>query len=625
MSITNEINSRKDLLGICKNFRKIIITGPQRSGTTFLTRQLAEHLSITPIYLENFYVHDEDKFVELLNSEEKAVIQCPTMSHLLHELALDGVLVIFMRRKLEDIIASEARIHWEDQSLYLRGVHMDEAVFEKAKYLKSNIPDLNFYQHVSEIKVQAWSYYQSERIKDKVELSYSSLEQMFPDAWIKKVNRSEFHPRQTESDALKDSLVNRSRQMLSVNNQDHFCQLFVDSGKGFSEEHSMRKRIFAGLNKIVFDLNDFSNIENLRFDPLNDFARVEIIDIKAYHDQKSHIVDIEDHNGTESDGNITFNHNDPNIFLSVPSFHPEYLEISFAMENQENTLKYLYEKEKEKNLPPVSDNKKKKKGESDILLKKINGKLNLQAGELSFIKSLITKIKPGDKDQPVTIDRSNLVSNDDIAALIEKEERIKSKLIHLETTLSEKQLTIKSLLAMTGVEIKTALDKINATFEANEKNLVIIEEYRKNTNELEKEIAVLKFQLEQNKDLDKDKEKKYKAVSDKLDSLKIENAKLQEAIKIFSKNERTLKSLRKSLEKKSLEIKVQGTKHKDEKVKLENEISVLKADYETLNTEYNELLTRCNSLQEELLLKEQIKREYDRLLGELNFITTEML
>lgn len=110
-----------DLLEIVEGFRKydrVVITGPQRSGTHIAAKIVADVLG-WPDIEENYITmgqhhrrnkrgsHDENYFRWV--SEPKTrhqVLQCPSISHACH-LTPKGTLVVFMLRGVEEIIASD--------------------------------------------------------------------------------------------------------------------------------------------------------------------------------------------------------------------------------------------------------------------------------------------------------------------------------------------------------------------------------------------------------------------------------------------------------------------------------------------------------------------------------------
>jgi len=61
--------------------------------------------------------------------------------------------------------------------------------------------------------------------------------------------------------------------------KNDFAQLFIDNGGGFNEQNSIKinfENMNEGMRLLEFDLTDYKNINNLRFDPLNQQANIEI-------------------------------------------------------------------------------------------------------------------------------------------------------------------------------------------------------------------------------------------------------------------------------------------------------------------------------------------------------------
>ena len=105
--------------------RRILVTGPQRSGTTIAGRMIASDTGHRYIDEAEFGVYDVDAWRELLTLDD-VVIQCPHMFKPALDEARIDVLVVLMRRDLEAIHASESRISWEDT---YRGNSAELAVF----------------------------------------------------------------------------------------------------------------------------------------------------------------------------------------------------------------------------------------------------------------------------------------------------------------------------------------------------------------------------------------------------------------------------------------------------------------------------------------------------------------
>ncbi|CAK0763193.1 O-antigen biosynthesis protein [Gammaproteobacteria bacterium] len=100
----------------------------------------------------------------------------------------------------------------------------------------------------------------------------------------------------------------------------YYAQLFIDTGIGFNEGQSINVPVHGQEHIIEFDLSDYDNVKNLRFDPVNDIlifylkniqiinAAGEIISITTYQSNAYN----------QSDQNLLFNTVDPQIiFTSV--------------------------------------------------------------------------------------------------------------------------------------------------------------------------------------------------------------------------------------------------------------------------------------------------------------------
>ncbi|MFW6069662.1 MAG: hypothetical protein ACOC9X_01340 [bacterium] len=160
-----------------------IVTGPQRSGTTIAARILAADWGRQYIPEETFAAHDEDAFYHTVYSchtgARPAVIQAPGMAHVLEYVATPRVLVVWILRPLDEILASQARIDWT--RLW--------APRERAKY-----PGWPRHWPVALIKYRRWRQVR-EHVPHWVQLPYRRLEGH--PLWVPAEERRTFGPRQT--------------------------------------------------------------------------------------------------------------------------------------------------------------------------------------------------------------------------------------------------------------------------------------------------------------------------------------------------------------------------------------------------------------------------------------------
>jgi hypothetical protein len=99
----------KKLQGL-KN-KKIVVSGPQRSGTRFATKCLAHDLGITYIDELDFEIDNFVKAINLCKNTPQFAMQAPALSHRLQEFPRT-IIFIFMIRNVDDILASQRRIGW---------------------------------------------------------------------------------------------------------------------------------------------------------------------------------------------------------------------------------------------------------------------------------------------------------------------------------------------------------------------------------------------------------------------------------------------------------------------------------------------------------------------------------
>jgi hypothetical protein len=167
-----------------QKFLRIFVSGPQRSGTTIVTKMLAQDLGFEEV--------QELPSLEAAQSlRDNVVAQCPQLTSFLHEFTAPNSAVVFMCRSFKDIIASGARIGWN-------GGH---EMHEVKKY-KERFPDY-FVEgyHVSAIVQNVWLTYQMPLMQVPFfNLPYKSLKDH--PLYIPKTDRKNFKSKQTRSDDM---------------------------------------------------------------------------------------------------------------------------------------------------------------------------------------------------------------------------------------------------------------------------------------------------------------------------------------------------------------------------------------------------------------------------------------
>jgi len=157
-------------------FDTILVTGPQRSGSRICAKMIAhdtghEYIDEDDLEMESLY-----RLCSIMGERRNIVVQCPVLCRYVHMFGTDEVAVVLMRRKVEDIIASQQRISWTWEWLELARYDRVDGI-------------------IAEIKYQFWEQYQKKRIKHAFEIEYDSL--AAHPLWVKKDKRQNFNARQT--------------------------------------------------------------------------------------------------------------------------------------------------------------------------------------------------------------------------------------------------------------------------------------------------------------------------------------------------------------------------------------------------------------------------------------------
>lgn len=162
-------------------FDKILVTGPQRSGTTIAARMIARDTGKRFLPEEYVWVDSEEALKYVVNTESSFVLQCPALQHevhLPHVGGKDDLAVVFMDRPVEEILSSASRSGWGPM-----------VAGEFAKW-GLGVPDL------VAVKQKSWHERQKHLIRHPFTVVYSSLAQH--PLWVAREHRDGFHIRQTE-------------------------------------------------------------------------------------------------------------------------------------------------------------------------------------------------------------------------------------------------------------------------------------------------------------------------------------------------------------------------------------------------------------------------------------------
>jgi len=157
-------------------FQRILVTGPQRSGTRIATRMIAKDTDFLYVDEVEYHTHDEQQFAEIVNCQTRGfVVQCPAMMHIIHKFSRKDTAIVVMLRNPVDILASQARINWEGNKCELRKYKRKDGV-------------------ACEVKYAYWLIHQRGKVQNLFEIKYDILKHH--PLWVNKAERADFTPTQ---------------------------------------------------------------------------------------------------------------------------------------------------------------------------------------------------------------------------------------------------------------------------------------------------------------------------------------------------------------------------------------------------------------------------------------------
>lgn len=101
----------ENCVDLCRCSNNIVVSGCQRSGTTYAARALAKDLNYKHYDEHDFGVTDFSEFLRILRQPEPKVIQAPAILHELKSVEMTSIIVI-MKRDEKDVAASMLKHNW---------------------------------------------------------------------------------------------------------------------------------------------------------------------------------------------------------------------------------------------------------------------------------------------------------------------------------------------------------------------------------------------------------------------------------------------------------------------------------------------------------------------------------
>lgn len=158
-----------------------MVTGPQRAGTRICAQMIAFDTGYRFVDELDFKVNHFPKFINMFSCEN-VVVQAPGLSHRAVSVSkFKNSLIVFMRRDVKDIVASQKRISW---------------IGKEVEYGNYGLPATHPIE-VSQVKYNFWDNFQKRDIDDYLEIDYNSLSKH--PFWVPKKFREDFGPFQTKT------------------------------------------------------------------------------------------------------------------------------------------------------------------------------------------------------------------------------------------------------------------------------------------------------------------------------------------------------------------------------------------------------------------------------------------
>jgi len=168
------------------SYSQIIVTGPQRSGTTFTARAIAATMAMSYVDENEVKVREKDLLMNLLRFRSAIVVQAPGCTHLLHDIDEPDTAIVWVRRPIKDILESQSRVKWSGEEQELR---------QYRSFQNQHCPP-----HIhgsAAIKTWHWDSWQKSACKvDTFEMNYGCKFLTEHDLWVNKSKRSNFGIRQ---------------------------------------------------------------------------------------------------------------------------------------------------------------------------------------------------------------------------------------------------------------------------------------------------------------------------------------------------------------------------------------------------------------------------------------------
>ena len=198
-ALTIELKAVNYSKNLFEGYKRIIVVGPQRSGTTFTSIALANTLNFRNVDEIEFGVDKVDRFRDIIK-QENIVVQAPAMTCRIQSLVGKDDLVVFMKRKWSDILKGLYKKNGKLSNFIFMWVMFDYDKYRFSEYDKEASKAFDKYVNIESSYLNSyynmWKHYQSKLIPNCITLEYESMK-THP-MWLNKDQRKDFTDKQTE-------------------------------------------------------------------------------------------------------------------------------------------------------------------------------------------------------------------------------------------------------------------------------------------------------------------------------------------------------------------------------------------------------------------------------------------
>lgn len=157
-----------ELIEIARNYSRIVVVGPQRSGTTFTAFSIAN--SIGYDHYDEFdpriSMKSFDEIIKIVQENENLVVQKPTFTHRIHQIEIPSLLFVYMKRSLEDTQRSIDRVKWKFDNLEITKFKQSGFDFDENEKMSAIVKNHVFATQQKQMMKCPWVFFEYENLKD---------------------------------------------------------------------------------------------------------------------------------------------------------------------------------------------------------------------------------------------------------------------------------------------------------------------------------------------------------------------------------------------------------------------------------------------------------------------------